>query len=55
VKFSKRKVEDVYLFGNKGIEDIWKVADKTIKVAKQGVAVLSILLITSGIILSLFL
>ncbi|MGA2573811.1 MAG: DUF2070 family protein [Candidatus Methanomethylicaceae archaeon] len=50
VKFSKRKLEDVYLLGNKGLENLWKVTDKSLKVAKRRLMVLVLLLLASGII-----
>ena len=51
VKFSKRRINDVYLLGNKGIENLWKVTDKTTQVAKERVVVLASLLIVSCITL----
>ena len=49
VNFSKRRIPDVFILGNKGIENLWNVTDKTIKVAKQRVVALIILLISSGV------
>jgi putative membrane protein len=49
VNFSKRRISDVFILGNKGIENLWKVTDKTIKVAKQRVVALIFLLIISGV------
>lgn len=51
VKFSKRKVDNVYLLGNKGIENLWRVTDKTIKVAKKRAAALVVLLVGIGVVL----
>lgn len=51
VKFSKRKVESVYLLGNKGLENIWRVTNDTMRVAKRRLVVLLILLIAAGSIL----
>jgi len=48
VKFSKRKVESVYLLGNKGLENLWKVTKNSMKVAKRRLIVLLILLIAIG-------
>ena len=50
MKFSKRKLEDVYLLGNKGLENLWEVTDKSLKVAKSRLIVLVFLLLASGII-----
>jgi len=51
VKFSKRKVEGVYLLGDRGLENLWKVTNDSFRVAKRGVLVLSILLIGAGVLL----
>lgn len=51
VKFSKRKVEGVYLLGDRGLENLWKVTNDSFKVAKMGVFVLSALLIVTGVLL----
>lgn len=50
VKFSKRKLEGVYLLGNKGLENLWKVTDKSFKVAKMRLIALVFLLLASGLI-----
>jgi putative membrane protein len=48
VKFSKRKVESVYLLGNRGLENLWKVTNDSMKVAKRRLMVLLMLLIAIG-------
>jgi putative membrane protein len=48
VKFSKRKVESVYLLGNRGIENLWRVTHDTMKVARRRLVVLLFLLIFTG-------
>jgi putative membrane protein len=50
VKFSKRKVEDVYLLGDKGIENLWRITDESIKAAKRKVIALIAALIVAGIV-----
>jgi putative membrane protein len=50
VKFSKRKVEDVYLLGYKGIENLWHITDETIKAAKRKIMGLIGALIVAGIV-----
>ena len=51
VKFSKRKVESVYLLGNRGLENLWKVTNDSLRVAKRRLIVLLILLIVIGSLL----
>jgi len=51
VKFSKRKVEEVYLLGDRGLEYLWKVTNDSFKAAKRGVLVLLTLLIFAGVLL----
>jgi putative membrane protein len=50
VKFSKKKVEDVYLLGDKGIEDLWHITHETIKAAKRKIMVLIVALIVASIV-----
>lgn len=50
VKFSKKKVEDVYLLGDKGIEDLWHITHETIKAAKRKIMVLIVALIMASIV-----